>query len=257
LSTPSPPLGRPTVAFSFGLVGGILIIACGAIFSLAWWGWAVPGIFGMAFGIIVLIGSGMLYAQPKQHVAWGIIVLIFSILSIVGFGGFIAGMTFGIVGGALGIAWGAPRPSPYMGPYGPSYAQYTSDGGQAYAPQGAPAIAPYASPYTPGYGYPPMGPWAVPVMQWRMCTGCGRWIPWAVNVCPLCGTQAPVAPWAAPLTAPAATGAPSGPAPFAVAPPPTPPAPEPILAPCPTCDADAEWLPLARKWFCKKEYRYF
>ncbi|MEK6851910.1 MAG: hypothetical protein AABY30_05165, partial [Candidatus Thermoplasmatota archaeon] len=189
-----------------------------------------------------------------QHVAWGVIVLVFSVLSIVSFGGFIVGMAFGIVGGAIGMAWGTPQPMPYVAPYG-----YTAPSGYGASYGHA---APYVSPAPYAYAAPsmPMGPWGVPVTPWRMCTGCGRWVPWAYGVCPMCGTQTPVAPWAAAPAQPTAPAAATTQAPAAFVPAPSfgaEPAPPPITAPCPTCDGDAEWLPMYKKWYCAKEFRYF
>jgi len=212
------PSSRPVLGFVFGLVGGILILVGGAIFSaLSGFFLGLFGILGLVFGILVLLGSIMLYAAPRQHVAWGVIVLVFSVASIVGLGGFIIGMVLGIVGGALGIAWnphgGVPSESFMMGPYG------------------------------------------VPVMPWRMCMGCGRWIPWAYNVCPLCGTSAPVAPWVpkawpgpadAPVAAPAPAAMPTAPPAASMAAPAQPPPENPVKAPCPTCDGEAEWMPGCR-----------
>jgi len=229
---------RPVPAFVFGLIGGVLILIGGLVFSASsvfFLGFFA--ILSLIFGIVAILGSVMLYAAPQQHVAWGVIVLVFSVLSIVGFGGFIAGMVLGIVGGALGMAW-----SPYPRSYGTPYA----------APEGTPmTIAPYG----------------VPVMPWRMCMGCGRWIPWAYNQCPLCGTAAPVAAWVPKAWQPgepsavmgpsaAAAPPPAAPPPAPVASPPQPEAP-PVKAPCPTCEGEAEWRPAQRRWYCPTEARFF
>jgi hypothetical protein len=204
----APPSRRPVVASVLSLVGSLffLLIGFGYFF--------VGALLGLASAIVVIVSAAMLYARPSQHVAWGVIILIFSITSLFGFGGFVAGMALGITGGAIGMAWGT-QPSGYGGAY----------------------AMPLAGMY--------MGPYGVPVMPWRMCVGCGRWIPWAYNVCPLCGTKAEPAPAGAPAPMPA---------------PPTPAmpaAPETIRAPCPTCRGEAEWLPAYKKWYCATETRYF
>lgn len=230
MSAPPPPMQRPVLGFVFGLVGGILILLSGVLFLTSPFSFFI-GIFsilGIVFGALVIASSIVLYGDPPHHVGWGVMVLVFSVLSIVNFGGFIAGMALGIVGGALGIAW---------------------------RPGGGPSAA-------GGYF---TGPFGVPVMPWRMCMGCGRWIPWVYNVCPLCGTQAPVAAWAPHVpAAPPAADAPVAAPPFiAPAPPPSGPAPpaplapSTVKAPCPTCDADAEWLPMYKRWYCATETRYF
>ena len=104
---------KPTAAFVLSLVGGILILinglvlaALGAILALFF---PAAGILlaalGLVFGIIVLLGAIMLWTQPGQHKTWSIVVLVFSILSLVIGGGFIIGFILGLIGGILGIVW--------------------------------------------------------------------------------------------------------------------------------------------------------
>lgn len=77
------------------------------------WGWSWPWgagwyyivLINIVSGIVVLIGALMLYSRPKQAHMWGTLVLVFSIVSLVGMGGFMIGAILGIVGGALAIAW--------------------------------------------------------------------------------------------------------------------------------------------------------
>ena len=230
------PGSRPIAAMILSLIGGIFILIGGIFFTFLLGGGSFFGLFGvvgLVFGILVIVGAVMLYNQPSQHTTWGVIVLVFSISSIVSLGGFLVGLILGTIGGALAIAW------------------------QPFGTQPPPAA-------TPGYF---VGPYGVPVMPWRMCMGCGRSIPWAYNVCPLCGTQTPLPPWAGgtgPAPAPAHRIGPAAMAPAAPMPapmrPPAPvaaPAPEPVFAPCPTCDQKAEWMPNLRRWFCRAETRYF
>ena len=215
---------RPTTAFVLSLCGGILIIV-GALFFLLLspFFFSIFSLLAIVFGIIVTVGAVAIYRVPSQHLAWGVIILIFSVLSIIGFGGFIAGLVLGVVGGSLGISW---RPYPEQAGYAPGYTG---------------------------------GPYGMPVMPWRLCMGCGRWLPWAYNVCPLCGTQVPIAPWVPrapdPIPAPA-TGA-TGDAPAAPTAPWAPPAQETIKAPCPTCEGQAEWNAVQKRWFCPAESKYF
>jgi len=71
--------------FPFGLMIGFMIV-------------------GIVAGIIVLIGAFMLNSRPSEHLAWGIVILIFSVISFLGMGGFIIGAILGIAGGALAIS---------------------------------------------------------------------------------------------------------------------------------------------------------
>lgn len=66
-------------------------------------------VIGVISGILVIIGAIMLNASPVEHTAWGTIILVFSIISFLGMGGFFIGAILGIIGGALAISW---RPTP-------------------------------------------------------------------------------------------------------------------------------------------------
>jgi len=120
---------KPTAAFVLSLIAGIFILLNGLV--VAWLGslFAILGMeeigialiaVGMVFGVVVLLGAIMLYAQPKQHVVWGVIVLVLSLGSIIIGGGFFIGLILGLVGGILGIIWkptaaGAMRICPRCG----------------------------------------------------------------------------------------------------------------------------------------------
>jgi len=118
---------RPVAAFVLGLIGGIFLIIGGGLGALTGWWWWWGGLLFLVFliltlvcGILVIVGSSMMLARPAHHTAWGIVVLVFSLVSIVGvilFSFFsLVGVVLGTIGGALGIAW---RPYPWYGsPYG-------------------------------------------------------------------------------------------------------------------------------------------
>ncbi len=126
---------KPTAGFVLGLIGGIfillnalLIIAAAAILA----GMSgIPGFpsgasdivtiyaaIGLIFALLVLVGSVLLYMRPQQHVIWGVVVLLFSLFSIIIGGGFIIGLILGLVGGILGIVFkpSAPMAAPYAPP---------------------------------------------------------------------------------------------------------------------------------------------
>jgi len=73
----------------FGLMGGLSLI-------------------GLASGILVVISAIMLNARPEEHTVWGTVILVFSIISFLGMGGFLIGAILGIVGGALALSWKPP-----------------------------------------------------------------------------------------------------------------------------------------------------
>jgi uncharacterized membrane protein len=59
---------------------------------------------GLIFGILVLFGAILLHIKPINKKAWGIMILVFSIPSVVTGGGFIIGFILGIIGGALALS---------------------------------------------------------------------------------------------------------------------------------------------------------
>jgi hypothetical protein len=50
----------------------------------------------------------MLLMNTGEARTWSVLILVFSILSIMGFGGFVVGAVLGIVGGALALRWRPP-----------------------------------------------------------------------------------------------------------------------------------------------------
>jgi len=122
--------GTPITAFILSLIGGVLILI-GGVVSSVWFmsgGYGVGGMmggyggmmggFGFPFGLmgnlwpmglvagtLVIIGALMLNARPAEHTAWGTIILVFSIISFIGMGGFFIGAILGIAGGAVALSW--------------------------------------------------------------------------------------------------------------------------------------------------------
>lgn len=65
----------------------------------------VMGAFGLVTGAVVLVSSTMILAKVGQRRTWGILILVFSVLSFVGLGGFIVGAILGVIGGILTLRW--------------------------------------------------------------------------------------------------------------------------------------------------------
>jgi len=63
----------------------------------------VVGAIAVVFGILILVGAILIY-KPGNETAGGIIVLLFSVLSILTGGGYLVGFLLGIIGGVLGLA---------------------------------------------------------------------------------------------------------------------------------------------------------
>lgn len=127
-TTPPAPVKKATAGFAISLIGGIIILINGLLILAAaalissFSGLipsGIPGVpevtgaavtfvemlgaAGTIFAIIVIIGAILIY-MPGKEIIGGILVIIFSLLSIVVGGGFILGLILGIIGGALGLA---------------------------------------------------------------------------------------------------------------------------------------------------------
>ena len=127
----------PITAFILSLIGGVLIFIGGVVSSI-WFMYGGHGyggmmggfggmmggyqnmmdsfgfplgfmgglsLIGLVAGILVVIGALMLNARPAEHTAWGTIILVFSIISFIGMGGFFIGAILGIAGGAMALSW--------------------------------------------------------------------------------------------------------------------------------------------------------
>ncbi len=62
-------------------------------------------LLGFLSGIMVILGAVMFNTLPLESIMWGAIVLVFSIISFLGMGGFFIGAVLGITGGALALSW--------------------------------------------------------------------------------------------------------------------------------------------------------
>lgn len=132
---------KPAAAFVLSLIGGIFILLGGGVRSMmrsygygmmnGYWGYGgmmggyrwgygpgfgmmtgygyggIFGLLGVLFGIAVIAGALMLYHHPADHTKWGLVILIFSVVSIFGsaMGGFGVGLTLGLIGGILALTW--------------------------------------------------------------------------------------------------------------------------------------------------------
>lgn len=124
-----------TAAFVLSLIGGIVIIAGSVIevflsaygspygtyygmgpgmmrgFGFGYgsgWMWGL-GLVALVCGVLVLIGAIMLNAHRQEHVSWGIVVLVFSIASFIGMGGYFIGAILGVAGGAIALSYRTTR----------------------------------------------------------------------------------------------------------------------------------------------------
>jgi hypothetical protein len=124
MTAPPAPLIKPTAAFILSLIGGIFILLWGLVLFAV--GVAISnstlGVFGgdvlivggveIVCGLIVMIAGILLYVNPEQHSMFGVLVLVFSIVSLVGLGGLLLGFILALIGGILGITHKPNPPAP-------------------------------------------------------------------------------------------------------------------------------------------------
>lgn len=112
-------LKRPPAGFVLSLISGIFILLNAILMSLAqilaslyftagqlYWLLTAPWFlflssFGAICGLFVLGGAYLLY--KGRNILGGVLIALFSILSISVVGGFIVGFILGVVGGALAL----------------------------------------------------------------------------------------------------------------------------------------------------------
>ena len=129
--------GGLSVAFALSFAGGLIILFVGIVgllwFSLGGTGWGMfggwmsgmmggnhgfmsgfGGLYGLYAvisglsvfsGAVIIAGAFMLRVRAQDHLMWGIVILIFSIVSLVGMGGFFIGALLGIIGGSFALAY--------------------------------------------------------------------------------------------------------------------------------------------------------
>ena len=72
-----------------GVLGGVSIIAV--------------SIIGIASAVIVIYGAFSIRDKPTARTTWGPLILAFSLISLLSFGGFLVGAILGILGGILAM----------------------------------------------------------------------------------------------------------------------------------------------------------
>lgn len=117
-------------AFILSLLGGIFMIIGGTLplaffravsygeeYGHRGWhmmdmmGWGMMGFFtwfwiiGLISGVIVLVAAIMLYSKPRETTLWGVLIIVFSVISLLGAGGFFIGFILGLIGGILALTW--------------------------------------------------------------------------------------------------------------------------------------------------------
>ena len=114
---------KPKQASTLSLIAGLLIVfnAVAVGVAGAYFPWIFPtlpgsnnnatvpfatiAVIGLICGALVLFGAIILRIKPENNKAWGILIIVFSIPSVITGGGFIIGFILGIIGGAKAFRW--------------------------------------------------------------------------------------------------------------------------------------------------------
>jgi hypothetical protein len=118
----SAPNEKTNKAFYLALTAGILIITNAVLLGVVakWFIGIMPTLpgstgndptllielatLGLIFGILVFLGALLLHFEPENKKAWGIMIMVFSVPSVIMGGGFIVGFILGIIGGKLALS---------------------------------------------------------------------------------------------------------------------------------------------------------
>ena len=113
---------KPTRAFNLALSAGVLIIINAVLLGVVanWFIGIMPTLpgstgndpmsliglatLGLILGVIVLLGALMLHIKPANKKSWGIMIIVFSVPSVIMGGGFIIGFILGIIGGKIAFS---------------------------------------------------------------------------------------------------------------------------------------------------------
>ena len=116
---------KPTAAFLLSLIGGIFVLLGGLIVAaigatLTFFLGGIGGIIGLVgalWGILIIVFAVMLNSNPNNHTTYGVLILVFSLLSWFGsIGGLFLGFILGLIGGILAIVWSPPAQTPPQAP---------------------------------------------------------------------------------------------------------------------------------------------
>lgn len=168
MAPPSSP-AYPSTAYIVSLIAGILIGLYGLVIMIeaailsSTLESIVPGAtaivigfgaIGLILGIIIAVLAMRLKSNPATVKTSGVLILVLSLISIIGGGGYFIGLILGLVGGILALTWKAPAPTP------PAYGQ-------------------------PGYGAAAAPTFAGPAQ--RYCSACGTANLASAKYCAKCG----------------------------------------------------------------------
>jgi hypothetical protein len=60
-------------------------------------------ITGAVSGIVIIFCASLIYLKPQKNQIWGVAIIIFSLIALIGMGGFVLGTVLGLIGGILAL----------------------------------------------------------------------------------------------------------------------------------------------------------
>jgi len=127
----------PRTAYLLSLIGGILILvlsiiyaiilaAIASLFAAVGFGLGAGiavafAVIAILFGLVVLYFAMKLKSNPQGARTYGVLILVFALISFVGGGGFYIGAILALIGGILAIIWTPPAPTGMPGQMAPGY----------------------------------------------------------------------------------------------------------------------------------------
>ena len=176
----------PSTAYLLSLIGGIFIVLDGllvvvaGLFLSSFIGSAVPGasavvtavigfgILAIVLGLLIVVWVFHLKTSPASARRSGILIIVFSLISFLGGGGFYIGSILALIGGIISVTWRPPMASP-----------------PAYGPPGyGTSVGPSGAPLPWG---PPASPPIRPGVPQRFCSSCGSPNVAGAQFCAKCG----------------------------------------------------------------------
>jgi predicted membrane-bound dolichyl-phosphate-mannose-protein mannosyltransferase len=117
----------PRTAYLLSLIGGILLlifsliyaavlVALASLFAAVGFGLGsgilvALAVVALVFGVLVLFFATRLKSNPGSAKIYGLLIVVFSLISFAGGGGFYIGAILALIGGILAIIWHPPAPA--------------------------------------------------------------------------------------------------------------------------------------------------
>lgn len=62
-------------------------------------------VFGIIAGVLIIVFAALINSRPTDRKTYGILIIVFSVVSLLGMGGFFIGAIIGLIGGVLALVY--------------------------------------------------------------------------------------------------------------------------------------------------------